>query len=244
MIRLLLLVIPLALFAVTVGLAGLLLRPLIRLLKSGADWFARLATALLGGAAAAAAGGFLVALIAEAEQAADPRAAGSLAGAILFPLATAALFWWQGRARVRAAAAADRHMAMARRLEPPGDAALAASWDIALALARPGDRRLAAARRACARLLHAADATPLDVEAMDCAIIIRRHIPDLIAHTAALCENAGREEAQGLTEDMIASIEKIAADADRLNERERNRLRHGLKVLRAHIDSRTAKGPI
>ena len=240
MIYILELLFALGALALLLGGAWLLLRPLLRAVVAAADRLARLATALLGGAAVAAGGGFLAALIVEALAGPDPRTVGTLAGAILWPLATGGLLFWQDRA----ATALDRQLAKARRPEPPADDDLARAWDVAGALAHRHGKRLDAARRACARLLHAADATPLDVEAMDCAIIIRRHIPDLVSHTAALCESAGPDETSLLTNDMLASIEKIAADAERLNERERARLRQGLKVVRAHIDSRTAGGSI
>ena len=81
-------------------------------------------------------------------------------------------------------------LAIAEPLEPAGDQAVAAAWESAATLAPAHNARLVAARQSCAALLRqfGENNAALDVEWIEAAMRIRRHIPPFVAESRLACE--------------------------------------------------------
>lgn len=119
--------------------------------------------------------------------------------------------------------------------EPDGDEDVGKAWEHAADLLPRDAARLNAERAACARLLRAASTNGMDAELRDCAVVIRRHVPDLVAHTAAMMQDADRAEHAELGEDLAASLTAIAARAREAVDLHRSAARDGLAARHAHV---------
>lgn len=115
------------------------------------------------------------------------------------------------------------------------DAASHADWAVS---------RIAAARTSCARLIALADADPLATDLVEWASVVRRRVPDLIAACLAECEHATPAERRGNLEDLVESLEKIGAEADRRRERFRGAKASPFAVQRTYVDQRTRSDPL
>ena len=127
--------------------------------------------------------------------------------------------------------------------EPAADAVVASAWGRAARLA-PGQRqRLASAREACSYVLHWAEAHPFDMDTMECAVLIRKRLPELVEQTASYCALAGRSEQRTVIDGMVGDIERLGRMALARVERSRSQIGESLAATRAHIASRTSETP-
>lgn len=125
--------------------------------------------------------------------------------------------------------------------EPERDGRVASAWARAARLA-PGQRqRIAAAREASAYVLHWAEANPMDIEAIECAVLIRKRLPELVDQTAHYCTLADKAERRAALDGMVADLDRIGEMALRRVERVKSQLGDSLAVTRAHIGSRTTQ---
>lgn len=136
--------------------------------------------------------------------------------------------------RQRIAAARFKRMTRARPADP-----LDAAWSAAAEQADWAVSRIAAARTSCGRLLAIADADPLAADAVDWANVIRRRVPDLVGACLAECADATPSERRRNLEDVVESLEKIGAEADRRRDRFRDGSVTPFKVHRAYVEQRT-----
>lgn len=129
------------------------------------------------------------------------------------------------------------------RAAKPNDP-LEAAWALAAERADWAVSRIAAARTSCARLLAIAEADPLATDAVDWANVIRRRVPDLVAACLTECEHATPSEQRSNLEDLVESLEKIGAEADRRRSRLLEAGASPFKVQRTYVDQRTRPDPL
>ncbi len=118
------------------------------------------------------------------------------------------------------------------------------AWATAAGEADWAVSRVAAARTSCARLVAIADAEPLATDAVDWANVIRRRVPDLVAACMAECADATPGERRRTLEDLVESLEKIGAEAERRRDRFRDSRVSPFHVQRTYVDQRTRPGPL
>ncbi len=141
--------------------------------------------------------------------------------------------------RRRVSGARLRRMQRARPADP-----LDAAWVAVAADADWAASRIAAARTSCMRLIAIAEAEPLATDAVDWANVVRRRVPDLVAACMAECADATPGERRGNLEDLVESLEKIGAEADRRRDRFRNARVSPFTVQRTYVDQRTRPDPL
>ena len=162
--------------------------------------------------------------------------------AVLLVTAGAAAFGaWFGVRRLRAKL--DRYRLRRGQAADPGDP-LEAAWALAAAEADWAVSRVAAARTSCARLLTIADSDSLATDAVDWANVIRRRVPDLVAACMDECRDATPVERRRNLDDLIDSLEKIGAEAERRRDRFRDGRVSPFTVQRTYVDQRTRPGPL
>ncbi|MFN4096865.1 MAG: hypothetical protein ACK4GG_08870 [Sphingomonas sp.] len=162
--------------------------------------------------------------------------------AVLLVTAGAAAFGaWFGVRRLRARL--DRYRLRRGQAADPGDP-LEAAWTLAAAEADWAVSRVAAARTSCARLLAIADSDSLATDAVDWANVIRRRVPDLVAACMDECRDATPVERRRNLDDLIDSLEKIGAEAERRRDRFRDGRVSPFTVQRTYVDQRTRPGPL
>lgn len=101
-----------------------------------------------------------------------------------------------------------------------------------------------AARTSCARLLAIADGDPLATDAVDWANVVRRRVPDLVAACMEECRDATPVERRRNLDDLVDSLEKIGAEAERRRDRFRDGRVSPFTVQRTYVDQRTRPGPL
>ena len=130
-----------------------------------------------------------------------------------------------------------------RRKQPEAKAdpldPLEAAWQRAAEEADWAVSRVAAARTSCARLVEIADADPLATDAIDWANVVRRRVPDLVVACFDECAQATPAERRRHLDDLVESLEKIAAEAERRRDRFRKSSVTPFAVQRAYVDQRT-----
>lgn len=114
--------------------------------------------------------------------------------------------------------------------EPDGDEALGAAWQSAAELLPRLGGTLADQRLACARVLHLAAADPLDPELRDVALLVRRHVPELVLRSSELFIDASADEQQELESQLAASLAAISDRVQSLIGRHRAAKRDALEV--------------
>lgn len=139
----------------------------------------------------------------------------------------------------RMAAAKLKRVRQAQPADP-----LEAAWASAASQADWAVSRIAAARTSCARLIAIADANPLAADAVDWANVVRRRVPDLVAACAAECADATPSERRRNLEDLVESLEKIGAEADRRRDRHRGARASPFEVQRTYVEQRTRPDPL
>lgn len=163
-------------------------------------------------------------------------------GVVLVSIGAAAAGAWFGLRRLRA----WRDRRQLRRARPADAVAdpLESAWTLTAQEADWAVSRIAAARTSCARLIAIADADPLATDAVEWAGVIRRRVPDLVLACLNECSDATPSERRVTLDDLVDSLEKIAAEA----ERRRDRFREGrvtpFEVQRTYVDQRTRRGPL
>ncbi len=125
----------------------------------------------------------------------------------------------------------------------PGDP-LEDAWTLTANEADWAVSRIAAARTSCARLIAIAEAEPLATDAVDWANVVRRRVPDLVAACMDECRDATAGERRRNLEDLIESLEKIGAEADRRRDRFRDVRTSPFAVQRTYVDQRTRLDPL
>lgn len=144
---------------------------------------------------------------------------------------------WNGAAAVDGARATG--------IEAPVDDARAVrAWRALIGQARWARNRITAAQANCDHFLRLADQLPLEPEAIDTARLIRLHIPEMIETCLGHCRLATAAEQRELIADLIASIEAVAAEADRHRPGLMRKLRRDFDVQRADISQRTGRDPL
>ncbi|MBX3595807.1 hypothetical protein [Sphingomonas sp.] len=146
-----------------------------------------------------------------------------------------------GTRRLRARLAAFKFARL--RDTDPADP-LDAAWTRAAHEADWAVSRIATARSSCARLIALADADPLAADAVDWANVVRRRVPDLVAACLDECADATPAERRSNLEDLVDSLEKIGAEAERRRDRFRGAKVSAFHVQRAYVDARTRQDPL
>lgn len=121
---------------------------------------------------------------------------------------------------------------------------LDAAWARAAGEADWAVSRIAAARTSCARLIAIADADPLSADAVDWANVVRRRVPDLVAACMDECVDATPAERRRNLDDLVDSLEKIGAEAERRRDRFRDGRVSPFAVQRTYVDQRTRTDPL
>lgn len=218
--------------AVAFGLLCTVARSFTGVLRAAANM-------VLGGAISSAAG-LAVGIGTAIGGSADPVGAGLLATIVSLP----ATLWVLERVGRRGAARRDGVAAPAaqsdRVPEPSADALVATAWARAGRLA-PGHRqRLASARAACAYVLHWAESDPFDMDAVACAVLIRKRLPELVEKTDHYCRLAERGERRGVIDAMVGDLDSLGRMAMTRVERAKAQLGESLAATRTHIATRTS----
>lgn len=143
------------------------------------------------------------------------------------------------RARQYLAARRFARMRQVKSADP-----LDAAWSRAAGEADWAVSRIAAARTSCTRLLAIADADPLAADAVDWANVVRRRVPDLVDACLGECADATPSERRRNLEDLVESLEKIGAEADRRRDRHRGGQVSAFEVQRTYVDQRTRPDPL
>ncbi len=160
---------------------------------------------------------------------------------VLVTAGAAAFGAWFGIRRLRAKL--DRYRLRRGQADDPGDP-LEAAWTLTASEADWAVSRVAAARTSCARLLAIADNDPLATDAVDWANVIRRRVPDLVAACLDESRDATASEKRRNLDDLVESLEKIAAEAERRRDRFRDARPSAFNVQRTYVDQRTRPGPL
>lgn len=160
---------------------------------------------------------------------------------MLVTAGAAALGMFFGVKRLRAKL--DRIRLKRARTADPADP-LEAAWTTTAAEADWAVSRVAAARTSCARLLAIAETDPLATDAVDWANVIRRRVPDLVTACMDECREATPAERRRTLEDLVESLEKIGAEAERRRDRFRDSRVSPFNVQRTYVDQRTRPGPL
>lgn len=160
---------------------------------------------------------------------------------ILVTAGAAAIGAWFGVRRLRGKIDAYR-LRRARTVDPADP--LEAAWTRTASEADWAVSRIAAARTSCARLLAIADADPLATDAVDWANVIRRRVPDLVAACMDECADATPVERRRNLDDLVESLERIGAEAERRRDRFRDGRVSAFNVQRTYVDQRTRPGPL
>lgn len=217
------------------------------------------ALAVLAGVVAGAVGlglvaGLLASVLAEANEAHDPSAIGSITG-ILVAMATLgfAIAWWTrhtgiGPGLPERTVSVRTEADVEPALPPPpplveSDPAVRAAWDKAADLLPQRPRALGRARGDCAELLALAEdpATGLDVGLIDAAAHIRKQVPELVKFTADLWPLLGEQARIEHGAQLLASLDLLAGRARAERDRYRERLEERLAAVHAHIAARAAE---
>jgi hypothetical protein len=202
---------------------------------------------LVVGAVASVVVGLGVGLGGIAFGASDPVAAALLAMILALPVSVWALDRRGRRHGTRLGAFAHRGGFSGGRSalapEPAADGPVALAWGRAGRLAPAQRQRISAAREACAYVLHWSEGHPFDMETMECAVLIRKRLPELVEQTASYCELAGRSERREVIDAMVGDLESLGRMALGRVERAKAVLGESLAATRAHIASRTDETP-
>lgn len=227
----------LLLVALVIGLIRVLLRALVAAAYIGA----RLCLATLGGVLA----GFSAQAIAQHYRASEPELTGLLIGILVCAGIIAWLFRKPQRPFDGAVLSTEGSVAGtdAKSAEEPQlpeiELAVRVAWDRAVELVPSERRRLLTARASCARLLRLAQGNVMDSGLIDCAALVRRNVPALVDHVAALWDDADQAERAELAAELVSDLEKLAQRSKVDVDRQRQALRNNLTIVRTHVANRT-----
>lgn len=166
-----------------------------------------------------------------------------ISGIAAFPVTLWVLIAWSGRrrrlrgvlGRQRYAPATEAEVAPCiyeGPSEPKGDALVTEAWH-ALATMVPADclPRLYVAREQCARLLGKADGGTLDMEMLECAVLLRRNLPELAERVGTLWQDADMVERDELSAAILDDATVLGERAGALVERQRRGLKDNLEIV-------------
>lgn len=157
-------------------------------------------------------------------------------------LAFPALGWmFREKGERRKPASMEALSILQEQIEPAGNAELTAAWERAGVLAPEFAARLLAARQSCARLLKRSEATSLDMEMIEGAQMIRRHVPEVVLQNGEAIADSSGSELRAARVALVEDLEKIALMADNRLERLREANKDKLATLRAHLSSRSTE---
>jgi hypothetical protein len=133
------------------------------------------------------------------------------------------------KARIDVAATVVPPVAMSR--DPALDAAFAA-----LAEHADGSRaRLAVAQESCRLFLVLADRFPMDNDAGDLKVRIRRRVPEHVTECLRAIESATATERRQHIDDAVRTLEQVGAEAERHRQRLQVEAAHELELQRRHL---------
>jgi hypothetical protein len=132
-----------------------------------------------------------------------------------------------------------------RRKPPePAQTPLDLAWAAAAEHADWARSRLAVAQESCRLFLQLADRQPLDMEAGGLAVRIRKRIPEHVAECLDKCELATPSERRTILEELVFTLEKVGASAERERSRLMGPATGEMDVQRRHLTREGDSGPI
>jgi hypothetical protein len=133
-----------------------------------------------------------------------------------------------------------------RKPLPPGTAAtpLDLAWAAVGEHADWARSRLAVAQESCRLFLQLADRQPLDMDAGGLAVRIRKRIPEHVAECLDKCELATPSERRTILEELVFTLEKVGASADRARSRLMGPATGEMEVQRRHLTREGDSDPI
>lgn len=137
--------------------------------------------------------------------------------------------------------------ATARKVEP-APAATATPLDLAWAAAAEhadwARSRLAVAQESCRLFLKVVDRVPADMEAGGLAVRIRKRIPEHVAECLDKVSLATVSERRAILDEMVFTLEKVAASAERQRTRLIGPVSGEMHVQRQHLTRDADGGPV
>lgn len=235
-------------FVVVAGIAVLAIVALVAL----AIVVVRLIQGLLVSVAAAMAAGAVVWLLALLAGSDDALAFGAASALVTLPL----IIWGRSRTDRTLASGFDFDRALDQPSpprqpvqsepeiapEPEHDHAVTKAWANVSELLPIDAGQLADARAYCAQVLRASDDDGLDAELLDCAVLIRRHLPELVQRTLDLMPEASADERDDLARELVESLNAIGRRSEEALAEGRAQRRSALSVRHLHVRS-SRQGP-
>jgi hypothetical protein len=132
----------------------------------------------------------------------------------------------------------------ARAAPPATQTPLDLAWDAAAEHADWARSRLAVARESCRLFVQVADRMPLDIDAGALAVRIRKRIPEHVAECLDKVELATASERRAILEELVFTLEKVGATADRQRTRLMGPVTGEMDVQRKHLTHEADNGPI
>jgi hypothetical protein len=127
---------------------------------------------------------------------------------------------------------------------PSAETPLDLAWAAVAENADWARSRLAVAQESCRLFLGVADRLPMDVEAGGLAVRIRKRIPEHVAECLDRCELSTASERRALLDELVFTLEKVGANADRERTRLLGPVTDELSVQRRHLTREPDQGPI
>jgi hypothetical protein len=122
-----------------------------------------------------------------------------------------------------------------RKPLPPAQTPLDLAWAAVGEHADWARSRLAVAQESCRLFLQLADRQPLDMDAGGLAVRIRKRIPEHVAECLDKCELATPSERRTILEELVFTLEKVGASADRERSRLMGPATGEMEVQRRHL---------
>jgi hypothetical protein len=126
----------------------------------------------------------------------------------------------------------------------PAQTPLDLAWAAAAENADWARSRLAVAQESCRLFLQLADRQPLDMEAGGLAVRIRKRIPEHVAECLDKCELATPSERRAILEELVFTLEKVGASADRERSRLLGPATGEMDIQRRHLTRESDGGPV
>jgi hypothetical protein len=166
----------------------------------------------------------------------DETTVGIMAGAISLPVWLLALGFLGRRHRPKVLPDTVWLDTVPRQGE---DAPLAAAWASVLSLLPSCRKRLSQARETSQTLLRQSEADPLNLALLESAVLIRKHIPALVAKASAVWPSLTAHERKQHANDVIEAIEQLSEAGERVRAEQQQSLRDDLRSLLIHVRART-----
>lgn len=124
---------------------------------------------------------------------------------------------------------------------PETEPSVRAAWDRVFEFVPSERGRVRTARASCAQLLTLAQGNVTDGRVIDCAALVRRNVPALVAHVEALWVDSDPAERVDLSTNLLTDLEKLAERSKIEVSRHRQVLHENLKIVRTHVANRTTE---